>query len=201
MGIRILKVEPLCAFICAPLKRKGVVTGILYLERNGGETAIKSDLSAIIEILSAQAAVSLENAQLYENLHQSLHEQELLVKEKDILLSEVNHRVKNNLQVISSLLKLQANQVEDSITKQLFYENQSRVHAMAMAHDQLVNENRVGNQNLQKYFDDMARNLQNIYSRSDVHVTIQTQIDAVKLNLNQLINCGLIVTELVFECL
>ena len=185
------------AFLCAPLKRKGRVTGLLYMERYAGDSSLKSDLTAIIEILSAQAAVSLENAHLYENLEQLLHEQELLVKEKDILLAEVNHRVKNNLQVVSSLLKLQANQVADPITRQLFHENQSRVHAMAMAHDQLVNEERVGVHNLQKYFDDMARNLQNIYARSDLYITIQTQIETLNLDLNQLINCGLIVTELV----
>lgn len=185
------------AFLCVPLKRKDALLGLLYMERYSGTMPLQSDLLTIVEILSAQAAVSLENAQLYENLQQSLREQELLVREKDILLAEVNHRVKNNLQVISSLLKLQANQIEDPKTQRLFHENQSRVHAMAMAHDQLVNEERVVEQNLQKYFESITRNLQNIYARPGLLVTIQSQVEPLTLNLNHLINCGLIATELV----
>ncbi len=194
---RYLETQSPEAFVCVPLIRQEAVLGLLYMERYVGGTPLKSDLSTIIEILCAQAAVSLENAQLYENLQHALREQELLVQEKDILLAEVNHRVKNNLQVISSLLKLQANQIDDPITKQLFHENQSRVHAMAMAHDQLVNENRVVEQNLQKYFENIARNLQSIYARPGLQVTIQNQVQTLMLSLSQLINCGLIVTELV----
>ncbi len=185
------------AFLCVPLQRKDALMGLLYMERYSGSMPLQSDLLTIVEILSAQAAVSIENAQLYEHLQQSLREQELLVREKDILLAEVNHRVKNNLQVISSLLKLQANQIEDPQTQQLFQENQSRVHAMAMAHDQLVNEERVVEQNLPKYFESITRNLQNIYARPGLLVTIQCQVEPLILSLSQLINCGLIVTELV----
>ncbi|WP_424359367.1 sensor histidine kinase [Methanocella sp. MCL-LM] len=120
--------------------------------------------------------------------------------EKEVLLKEVHHRVKNNLQIISSLLSLQAGKIIDSRDVDLFKESQSRVRSMALVHEKLYRSEDLSLINLQEYVEGIIENLNATYGvRTDV---IKTTVDIRNLyiNLDKGIPCGLIINELVTNC-
>jgi PAS domain S-box-containing protein len=123
------------------------------------------------------------------------------VKEKEILLKEIHHRVKNNMQIISSLLNIQTRYLDDEESINVLKESQNRVKSMAMIHEKLY-----GSSDFNKiYFDDYIESLvwDLFYSYSIEKGTINPilEIDDVKLNIETSIPCGLIITELVSNSL
>lgn len=123
----------------------------------------------------------------------------VLVQEKDILLKEVHHRVKNNLQIISSLLRMQARLV-DSQTAELFQEAQNRVQSIAIIHEHLYQSADLSQINFQEYVQILVNNLLCSYGITQ-HVQVQLDIQPVPLGLNLAIPCGLIINELVSNSL
>lgn len=120
--------------------------------------------------------------------------------EKEVLLKEVHHRVKNNLQIISSLLNLQSGKIIDSRDLDLFKESQSRVRSMALVHEKLYRSEDLSHIDLQEYVEGIIDNLNATYGvRTDV---IKTTVDIRNLyiNLDKGIPCGLIINELVTNC-
>lgn len=123
------------------------------------------------------------------------------LKEKDILLQEIHHRVKNNLQIISSLLKLQVCDITDETTVALFDDCRSRVHTMALIHDQLYRSRDFSNINFQEYIENLTKHLFRIYKKRTNNVEMDVRVDDVKLALDTAIPCGLLINELVSNSL
>ena len=123
------------------------------------------------------------------------------LKEKEVLLQEVHHRVKNNLQVISSILNLQSSFVDDERTLELLEESQSRIKTMSYIHETLYQTSDFSSIEFTDYISSLARNLILSYSRSDVQVELDTKFDKIFLDLDQAIPCGLIINELVSNAL
>ena len=121
----------------------------------------------------------------------------LALKEKEILLQEVHHRVKNNLQVISSLMNLQRSFVSDPTLVQVLEESQSRISTMSYIHESLYRNADFSSISFGEYLDRLSANLVNTYSTPDSVVNYIPAIDEVNLPLDQAIPCGLIVNELV----
>ncbi|MCE9599642.1 MAG: response regulator [Spirochaetia bacterium] len=121
------------------------------------------------------------------------------LKEKEILLKEIHHRVKNNLQIISSILSLQGNYVKDPDTLQLFQESQSRIKAIALVHEQLYQAD-LASMHLGDYLENLVANLFRTYA---VQPGIKYEIDTedVHIGLDTAIHCGLMITELVTNSL
>src|SRR5262249_56589577 len=107
---------------CLPILRQAKVVGLLYLENDLATHAFTPNRINVLKLLASQAAISLENASL---------------EEKEALLKEVHHRVKNNLQLITSLLNLQAARITDPAVANLFAESRNHVRSMAMVHENL----------------------------------------------------------------
>ncbi|GAB4254462.1 MAG: PAS domain S-box protein [Vicingaceae bacterium] len=130
-------------------------------------------------------------------------EQELVqsLKEKEILLKEVHHRVKNNLQVISSILNLQSSYVKNESVLEVLRESQNRVKSMAFIHESLYQTNDFSSVNFSKYISDLTKNLIHSYTFSNKKIDLQLDIEEVKLDLDRSIPCGLIVNELVTNAL
>ncbi|HEY7338712.1 MAG TPA: histidine kinase dimerization/phosphoacceptor domain -containing protein [Bryobacteraceae bacterium] len=123
------------------------------------------------------------------------------LQEQEALLGEVHHRVKNNLQVVSSLLNLQANQLGDPIAREMFEATQSRIRSMALVHEQLYKSGNFSAIDFQTYLRVLAADLLNSYRSDTDSVNVRVTADRVRLNLETAIPCGMIVNELVANSL
>lgn len=121
------------------------------------------------------------------------------LNEKNILLREIHHRVKNNLQVISSLLKLQSQYIEDEGAVKAIAEGRNRVHSMALLHQNLYNEDNLTGVNMKEYFTNLIEGLFDAYKITDIKLV--TEIEDLTLDIDTVIPLGLISNELVSNAL
>ncbi len=127
-----------------------------------------------------------------ERLHASLHE-------KEVLLKEVHHRVKNNLQVVSGLLYLQADNLQDPEARAALSESQNRIASMALAHEALYGSDDLARVDLKDYVDRLMARLISSLGKQGVRVAVE--VSAVPLPLTKAVPCGLILNELVTNAL
>ena len=123
------------------------------------------------------------------------------LEEKDVLLKEIHHRVKNNLQVISSLLKLQAGFIKDKNDLRLFMESENRVQSMAFIHEQLYQSQNFAQIDFSVYLKGLIDHLFMAYDISRAQITCNMHLATVVLGVDQAAPCGLIVNELVANAL
>lgn len=121
---------------------------------------------------------------------------EASLREKEVLLKEIHHRVKNNMQVISSMLRLQSNYIDDPKILELFNETQNRVRSMALIHEQLYRSQDLAHIDFAAYVRTLAGQLARSYE-SSAHVTLQVEVEGITLGVDAGIPCGLIINELV----
>jgi two-component sensor histidine kinase len=122
-------------------------------------------------------------------------------EEKDIMLKEIHHRVKNNLQVITSLLSLQAYSIDDQKTKELFSYSQYRINSMAMIHEMLYQSDSLTKINYKDYLEQLIESL--VTSMKGIKNKIQVVIDTphVYLNIDTAIPLGLLINEIITNSL
>lgn len=118
-------------------------------------------------------------------------------KEKDTLLREIHHRVKNNLQIISSLLNLQTQKTKDTTAVQALKEGQSRVQSMSIIHQNLYQQNNLTAIDMQAYFKKLIKNLKETYHISDTSIAIHDHIEPMMLDVDTVVPLGLILNELI----
>jgi two-component sensor histidine kinase len=123
------------------------------------------------------------------------------VEEKDTLLREIHHRVKNNLQFISSLLKLQSRHVEDPNALSALKEGQDRVKSMALIHQNLYQEENLTGVDLKNYFEKLSSNLFYSYNIEPEKIKLKLEIEDINLDVDSVIPIGLIVNELISNAL
>lgn len=121
------------------------------------------------------------------------------LEEKEVLLKEIHHRVKNNLQVVSSLLKLQAESIQDPQVAGLFQESQHRVRAMGLLHERLYQSENLAHIDLADYVRGLVVYLSRSYSLREVR--IQVNVDNLTLDIQRAVPFGLIINELVSNSL
>lgn len=122
------------------------------------------------------------------------------LREKEVLLREIHHRVKNNLQVISSLLNLQVASVSSEMARKGLIESQSRIQSMALLHQLLYQSEDLARIELGAYVRALVDYLVSTYSADSDRVTATVIAPEVRLDLDRSIPCGLIVNELVTNC-
>jgi len=123
------------------------------------------------------------------------------LKEKEILLKEVHHRVKNNLQIISSLLNLQSEHIKDDRMINLLVESQNRIKSMALIHEKLYQTRALAKIDLQEYIAELTDNLFSSYLSDPGAVKLKTDIENIQLDIDSGIDLGLIVNELISNSL
>jgi PAS domain S-box-containing protein len=123
------------------------------------------------------------------------------LEEKEVLLREVHHRVKNNMQVISSLLNLQSRQVRDRQVIEMFKESQRRIRSMALIHERLYQSSDFSHIEFAQYIRNLATHLFHSYQVDASRVRLRIEAEEVLLNINTAIPCGLIVNELISNAL
>jgi PAS domain S-box-containing protein len=123
------------------------------------------------------------------------------LEEKEVLLKEIHHRVKNNLQVISSLLSLQCTQIQNDEVKQLFADSQSRVRVMALVHEQLYQSHDLASIDFSVYVRNLTNYLIRSYQGRSDAVRVKLEVAPVPMSIDTAITCGLIISELVSNCM
>jgi len=120
--------------------------------------------------------------------------------EKEMLLKEIHHRVKNNMQIISSLLSLQTNKLNDPDTIKAFVEAENRVHSMSLVHELLYQSDNFADINLQIYLEKLIEHISSMFIQK-TKINIEIDTNNITLLIDQAIPCGLIVTELISNAL
>lgn len=122
---------------------------------------------------------------------------ETALKEKEFLIKEIHHRVKNNLQIVSSMLSLQSDVIDNSAAKEALQESRLRINSMSLIHQMLYNKSNMSNINLSEYLTVLLSQIEKSYAPVTCHVTTVLNCDAVTIDLDTAIPLGLIVNELV----
>lgn len=123
------------------------------------------------------------------------------LKEKEILLKEIHHRAKNNMQIISSLLGLQSWYIKDKKVLKIFNELQHRIKSMALIHENLYKSEDLSRVELSDYIRSLTANLLSMYRVGAEDVTLEQDIKKVYLDIKRAIPCGLIINELILNSL
>ena len=171
-----------------------------YVRRNG-------------ELLSANVTVSLvrdanDNPNYFVAVFEDITERkeyerqlEESITEKEVLLKEVHHRVKNNMQVISSILNLQSSYISDESALGILRESQDRIKSMSFVHESLYQSKTLSEVNFAEYIQNIARNLYHSYGRPQGGIDLDFNLEEIYLNLDTSIPCGLIINEVVSNSL
>ena len=176
-----------------PIRLGARPVGILAIQRYAARTYGEDELNTL-QALADHCSGALERRRAEEAVRASL-------REKEVLLKEIHHRVKNNLQVISSLLNLQSHTVQDQQAHELLRESQNRVRSMAMIHERLYRSPDLARVDLAEYTKGLVASLLRSYSAKE---GVMSSVDApapVLLAIDSAIPCGLIINELVSNSL
>ncbi len=119
------------------------------------------------------------------------------LKEKDVLLQEIHHRVKNNLQIVSSLLSLQSRYIEDTESIEIFRDSQSRIKSMALVHEKLYQSGDLTRIDLAEYIPDLVSDLFRSCGVNYNLIQFKVNSENISIDINTAIPCGLIINELV----
>ena len=119
------------------------------------------------------------------------------LKEKEVLLKEIHHRVKNNMQIVSSLLNLQLDSLQDEKTRTLFIEAQNRIASMALVHEKLYQSDDLAKIDFTDYLRELTDNLASMLGAHMRNIVFQLKTADVHLGIDTAIPCGLIINELV----
>ncbi len=123
------------------------------------------------------------------------------LREKEVMLKEIHHRVKNNLQVISSLLSLQSEHVPDDRVRRVLRDSQNRVRSMAIIHQRLYQSTNLAEINFADYIRELCAQLFRTYGAHEGSVHLETRADGIFLEVDKAIPCGIILNELVSNAL
>lgn len=192
-----------------PMVFQGRVVGLVEVTDDQTERRFTDYQISLAQFLATQTASAIENARLYEQAQDEIVkrvqiEEEIrkTLKEKEMLLKEIHHRVKNNLQVISSLLRLQARNTQDRKTQEMFRESQNRIQSMALIHEKLHRSRDLNKIDFAEYIRDLAKDLIHLFRAHSGLVDLEVDAaDGVSLGIDAAIPCGLIVNELISNSL
>lgn len=188
--------QGLQAYVSVPLQGEEELIGALFLAWET-ENPLRQEALDTIQELAYSLSIAVHQHHLREGRRQQNQRIKKSLREKEILLSEIHHRVKNNMQVILSLLRLQSREVQDEATKGVFNELRNRIHSLTLVHDMLYQVDDLSDIQLEAYFDQLTGHILRSYQSDAPRLSVELDIDDLELNVNQIVPCGLLVNELV----
>ncbi len=177
-----------------------VPLGILKIDRIAFPAFLKQYLNLALSIISVCGLV-VNNVRTTQGLRESEKQIAASLREKEVLLREVHHRVKNNMQIISSLLSLQADYVKNDTDLSVFRESRDRINAMASIHEKLYRSENIGDIRFGEYVKTFVYGLFSSYGIDPARTKLVVEMDDITLGIELAIPCGLIVNELVSNAL
>jgi PAS domain S-box-containing protein len=146
-------------------------------------------------------AVDITPVKRLEELRQAQDQLQDSLRDKEVLLKEIHHRVKNNLQIVYSLLRLQYRRIKDKTAAGILLESQNRIKSIALVHEKLYRSEDLAHINLSHYISNLVASLFSSYSIKTNAISLTTSLDDVSLDIDRAIPCGLIINELVSNAL
>jgi len=202
--------SPLHAFMGLPIYGAGELLGVIGLasKPSGFDSSVQDYLKPLSSacgnfLLAYRANKKKQKAeyelQTYKNQLEELVEQrteqiEASLREKEILLKELYHRVKNNMQVMIGLLSLQADDIEDEYYAGLFIESANRIQSMSAVHEHLYQSDNLSDIDMLDYIGLLVNTIK--HSAGHFEVDVRLDVDNVQLKIEEAITCGLIINEL-----
>jgi PAS domain S-box-containing protein len=165
-------------------------------------------LSRALPVYNSEGEVSLwfgtntditEQMRLQEDLNQALDSLQENLNEKEVLIRELYHRTKNNMQVISSLLGLKSSSISNSEIQTVFEDMQSRIRSIALVHEKLYQSQNLSRVNLREYIVELGNLLLSSHLQSSKKVTLQYDLEDVTVLIDTAVPCGLLITELILN--
>ncbi len=178
----------------------------MLLLRKAAEKIGKGDYSQKVDVRSADEVGVLAGSfnKMLEDLRESraqLVDKGSALREKEVLLKEIHHRVKNNMQVIASLLTLQAGYLQDREARALLEESRQRVETMSLIHEKLYRSHDLAGIDFKEYVDELVAGMFSLYAEKSGQIEPTVNISGVFLDINNSIPCALIINELVSNVL
>ena len=190
------------AVLAVPILTGTRVDGVFYVSNPPSRPFTDRDEELLVR-LATHAAIAIQNAQLYRQAQEELTQRRQAeahltasLREKEVLLKEVHHRVKNNMQIVSSLLELQSDVIDDAALLAQFRDSQDRIRSMALVHETLYQSQDLARLDLARYIHTLSAQLVRSYSVDPQRITVQIQVEPIILDIDQAIPCGLILNEL-----
>lgn len=177
-----------------PLRIDGELIGVICYEKIGDIERVFSEKDKLFALSVGFVFASNLEAR-HRRTVQSLLDEEL--KEKTILIKEINHRVKNNIAVISSLLKMQADKSKDDYHKQLFEECVNKIDAIASIHRITHKSNSFGKVDIQEFVEELIQDLLDFYGSDDQSIVIAQHIESIIIPLDKATPLALIINEII----
>jgi len=208
-------------FICLPIVFQGESIGFLYVDNIEPQRRLTQSELSLLTGVASQAAISIKNIHSFEELQKSeaalkkLNDElemrvvertaELVssekdlrasLKEKDVLLKEVHHRVKNNLQIVSSLIDMTRRRSTNQETYDLLSEAHAKILTMSLIHSQLYRSNRVNQINIGIHLRELFNHLAQLYGKGK-YITPLLVAEGIHLPVTQAIPCAFVLNELI----
>jgi PAS domain S-box-containing protein len=185
---------PAKIWLGVPLQSGKEIIGAVVVQSYTDPSLYTTKHMEVLQFVSGQMAMALERKKGEDQVKASLHE-------KEVLLKEIHHRVKNNLQIIHSLLYLQAKKTTDVKAHELFLNSQNRVRSMALIHEKLYGSKDLSKVDFSEYTKSLTDHLRSIYKTEGKTIDISVEMANIFLPIDTAIPCGLIVNELVSNSL
>ncbi|GAB4545113.1 MAG: hypothetical protein Kow0063_39040 [Anaerolineae bacterium] len=196
------------SLLYVPILSKDRLLGVLAVDNRISRRAFTDMDEMLLTSLAGYAAVAIENAGLYERAQQEIIERmraeeriEASLREKEVLLKEIHHRVKNNLQIVSSLLNLQSNHIDDPQVLRVLCDSRHRIRSMALIHEKLYKSYDLARVDFADYIRDLAAYLFRSYGDLARTIALKVETENVFLGIDSAVPCGLILNELLSNSL
>lgn len=182
--------------------------GLLIAHQCSATRQWESHQLDLLDQLTVQIAIAIQQSSIFQQAQIELAQRQTAevnlrsaLAEKEVLLKEIHHRVKNNLQIVACLLQLQSETMNNSELTRVIRESQNRIESIALIHQTLYSSPNIGQIDIGIYIDNLATSLLSFYQIIPDRISLETHIDSVNLNVDQAIACGLIVNELMSNAL
>ncbi len=183
------------SMIDVPLRSEGKMIGVICFEHvnkiHNWTHEEQKFTQSVAQLLSL--ALETKEKKTYRE------ELERIILQKEVLIAEINHRVKNNMSVIVSLLKLQERKTRDDFHRQLFNEIQNKVYSISAVQEQLHSNDNIDRIDFSHYIRHLTENIHSSYAEDKV-VHIEQNLDSIELDVLRAIPCGLIANEVLTNC-
>lgn len=172
------------------------VGAVDYLSKPVNPVILVSKVAVFVDLFRKTRALATMNVAMEREIATQLERLKASLVEKDTLLKEIHHRVKNNLQIISSLISLQSDKIQDPQQRRLFQDTRDRVKSMALVHEKLYQSKDLGRVEMGEYARQLLNELMQVHGPAAGKIQFKLELESVLLPVDVAIPCGLILNEL-----